>query len=116
MLRVELLDESLGQKGNIVLAVAKRRQRYRENIQPVEEIFAEFAILYGLNGIAIRRDDHPDIELKLMIAAQPPDLRHRPELAEAWAAAASASRRFRRGTRSRRGPARSNPGACPRRR
>ena len=115
--RRELLRRSARPaRGMSLGAIAQRRQRDREDVEPVVEVLAELAVGDQLLEVAVgRRDDaHVDLdrlgaadalELALLQHAQQLDLHLHRQVAAP-----------RRGTACRRRPARSAPAAAPPRR
>ncbi len=55
---------------HVVLAVAQRRQLDRDDVQPVEQIFAELALFHHLAEIDVGRRDDPDVHLDRLHAAE----------------------------------------------
>src|SRR5215470_9967744 len=80
MLEVELLDEAVRQRHDVITAVAKRRQRDHEDTQPVEEILAQRSGGQGSRRRTVRSGDDPDIHATLLAA---PDAPKRPILENA---------------------------------
>src|SRR5579864_9015674 len=70
VLAVELFEQRLRQYGQIVLALAQRRQRDGENVQPVVQIFAEFTFSDGAVQRRIRGRDHTHVQLYLALPSQ----------------------------------------------
>src|SRR5678815_1593739 len=68
--RVELGDERLDQQRQVFLPLAERRQLDGEDVQPVEEIFAQLAALHGLNRHHVGRGEHTDVNGLLVAAAK----------------------------------------------
>ena len=64
-----LMDEMPAEIGNVLQAVAQRRNFDRHDVQPIEEILAEIAFFDAALEIAIGRGDHADIHLLREAAA-----------------------------------------------
>ena len=48
---------------DIVAAVAQRRHEDRKNVEAVEQVFAEFAVLHLLQQVTVRCRDQTDVDL-----------------------------------------------------
>ena len=66
---VELGDEVLDQARQILEAIAQRRQRDREDVEPVVEILAELALGDQLLEVAVGRRDHAHVDVDGLGAA-----------------------------------------------
>src|SRR4051812_44518790 len=51
----------LREQGNVVLALSKRRKVYRDDVEAVEQVFAEEAFVDRLAGVAVRRRQHANV-------------------------------------------------------
>src|SRR5690606_21889232 len=80
VLRGELPDEVVRQQRHILDALAQRRGGKLEDIQPIEEILPQQAILHRIGGHPARRRAKPDNELHFLVAADPA---HHPILKDA---------------------------------
>ena len=70
-------------QGNVLAAIAQRRQRDRDHVDPVEEILAEPPFGDEPGEILIGGGDHPDVGLQLLEAAdaaEAPLLQHAEQL------------------------------------
>ena len=67
LLFVELLDEVLDQRRNIVHPLSQGGQPDRHDVQTVEEVLAELSVGDSLLEIAIRRGNNPHIRANLAI-------------------------------------------------
>ena len=54
MLAVELADEVLNQKRNVFGALPQGRERDRDDIQPVKEVFAKASFFNRPDRVAVR--------------------------------------------------------------
>ena len=61
----------MDQRGNVAEALPERRQRDRHDVQAIEEIGAEPALLHLLFEIAIGRGDDADVDADVRRAADP---------------------------------------------
>ena len=59
---------------DVVLALAQRRQLDRDDVQAVEEILAELALLHHLPQIDVGRGDDAHVDLDRLHAAEPHEL------------------------------------------
>ena len=69
-----LVEEVLREQRDVVLALAQRRQLDGDDVQPVEEILAEPALLHHLPQVDVGRGDDPHVDLDRLHAAQPHEL------------------------------------------
>ena len=69
----ELVHQDIRELQNVRAALAERRQRGVEQIEPVIEVFAELAGGNQLFQLPVRRGDNPHVHGNLLVAAQPPD-------------------------------------------
>jgi hypothetical protein len=77
-------EEVIRQQLDVLASLAQRRQRDREDIQPVVEILAQPAVLYQLRGVAVRGRDHTHVHGHALGAAHaedPAGLEHAQQLA-----------------------------------
>src|ERR1017187_1553539 len=58
----ELLEKAVDEKGDVLLPIAERSERQRDDVQPVEEILAKAALGDGLREIPVRRRDDADVD------------------------------------------------------
>ena len=86
-------EEVLGQEGHVVRALPKRRQAYRDQVEPVEEILAECSLGHHVGEVAVRAGDDAhvggarraraqDLVRAVLEDAQQLDLRCEVELAD----------------------------------
>jgi hypothetical protein len=66
---VQLLQEVLGEKLRIAVALAQRRQLDREYGEPIHQVFAQLAVANGLLRVAVRRRDDARPRAQLLLAA-----------------------------------------------
>ena len=59
----QVLEEMLGDRDDVVLAVAERRDADRKDVEPVEEILAETPRADELVEVAVRRGDDSHVHL-----------------------------------------------------
>ena len=59
----ELADEVLHEQGHVFLAIAQRRQRQRDHVQAVEQVFAERAVGDHLHELGVGRGEHAHVHL-----------------------------------------------------
>ncbi len=64
----------LRQHGDILRALAERRQRDRNDVQPVVEIFPKDAFRNGLLEVLVRRRNHPHINFHILRPSDAPKL------------------------------------------
>ena len=64
------LEEVRGQQRNVLAARAQRRQFKADDVQPVEEVFAEAAFAHSLLQVDVGRGDDADVDLDLLHAAE----------------------------------------------
>ncbi len=67
----KLLQEILGQKIDIVSAIAQRRQLEDDHGQPEVQVLPEFSVRHRLFEIGVGGGDHPGIDLDFLPAADP---------------------------------------------
>src|SRR5262245_46602709 len=70
----EFLCEELHQQRNVVLAVAERRQLDGEDVEPIKQVFAEFAFADGFAQIAVGGGNDANIALDRLVAADAVEL------------------------------------------
>src|SRR6185369_170489 len=114
-----LLQEEARERRDVLVALAQRRQPEANDVEAVEQVFAERAGLYALLEILVRRGDHAHVALHRVVAADAVELavgedaqearlqveRHVADLVEEERAAvgllkAAAPRRLRTGERA----------------
>ena len=71
LLRV-VIDEHLNQLRHVVGALAQRRQRNREDVQPIKQILAQLSVAHRLLDIAVGGREHAHVERYFGSAADPP--------------------------------------------
>ena len=107
------LEEMRGEQRDILLAVAQRRQVERDDVEAVEEVFAEAALFDGLLQVDVGGGDDADVDLDFVGAAEMHEaavLQHAQDLglhihahgADFVEEQRAADRRLRRGLSSRR--------------
>ena len=64
----------LDQIGNVVAPVAQRRHEDREDVEPIEQVLAELAVLDLLQKVAVGGRDQPDVDPDGRAAADRIDL------------------------------------------
>ena len=64
------LHEELGQRRDVVLAIAQRRHLHRDDVQAVEQVLAEPAFLHHLRQVAVGRRDDADVDAQRPGAAE----------------------------------------------
>ena len=69
-----LLGEVLGQGQDIARPLAQRRQLQVHDVEAVEQVLAERALLHRHREVAVGGGDDPDIDLHRLGAADPVDL------------------------------------------
>ena len=74
VLRGVLPKERVRQQWDIAPANAQRRHVELNDLEPVEQIFAEPTVLYALIQVAVRRCHDPDIDFERFVAADPLEL------------------------------------------
>ena len=62
-------EQNAADWNNIISALCQVLGRQRENIQPVEKIFTEFAISNFSQHFAVCGGNHPNINVNLTLAA-----------------------------------------------
>ncbi len=67
--RVEL-EEVLGEEGNVLAALAERWELQHDDVEAVEEVFAEAAVFDGLLEVDVGGGDDADVDLDLAGAAE----------------------------------------------
>ncbi len=67
----QLVHEMVGQKRNVLLALAQRRNVQRHHVQAVVEVFAERALLERRAQILVGGGDHAHVDVPRHVAAQP---------------------------------------------
>ena len=72
--RVELVDERLDQERQVVLALAERRQREAEHVEPVVQVLAQPSLADGHHRIDVGGGNHPHVHFLLGAAAQAAEL------------------------------------------
>src|SRR5579864_1209017 len=72
-LHIVLTDEILSQGKNVFLALPERRQHYLYHVQPVIEVETKLPLFNGVSELSIGGCDHPQIDLNVPHAAQPPE-------------------------------------------
>ena len=70
----EPAHEELGQRRDVVLAVAQRRHLDRDDVEPVEQVLAELALLHHLAQVAVGRGDDAHVHAQRAGAAEPLEL------------------------------------------
>src|SRR5690348_17543943 len=66
-----LIHKMMHQHGNVFLAIAKRRQFNGEDVEAVEKIFAEFAVVHILAQITVGCGDDAHVDTQSPDATQP---------------------------------------------
>ena len=69
-----LLGEMLGQGADVLGPLAQRGQAQIHDIQAIEQVFAERAVLDGFRQVAVGGGDDADVDLDRLGAADPVDL------------------------------------------
>ncbi len=64
------LQEVLGEQGDVLLAVAQRRKLEADDVQAVEEVFAEAAFFDGLLQVDVGGGDDAHVHLDLLGSAE----------------------------------------------
>ena len=54
--------EVVHERGNLVAPLAQRRNLQRDDVEPVEQIFAESSVLHRLFEVGVGRGDHADVD------------------------------------------------------
>ena len=70
----EAPQECLHQLGDVVRALAQRRQRDREHVQSVIEVLAELPARHHLGQVAVGGRHHPHVDADRLVAAHPFEL------------------------------------------
>ncbi len=65
--------KGVDEKRNVLAPLAQGRQVDRHDVEPVEEIVAEFALAHHRLEVLVRRGDHAHIDLDVLVAADPLD-------------------------------------------
>ena len=84
----EAVEEVLDEQRDVLAPIAQRRQRDRDDVEPVEQVLAELAVRDRLLQVAVGRGDDPDVDLDRLGAADAAEL-PRPRARAAGPAAAS---------------------------
>ena len=71
--RVVAGDEVVDEQAHVLAAVAERRDVNREDVDAIEEVFAEAPGLHLGGEIAVRRRDDADVDLHVLGVAEAPD-------------------------------------------
>ncbi len=101
-------QEVLGEQGHVLAALAQRRQRHGDHVQPIVEVLAEPPLLTSAARSRLRRGDERTSTL-LVASAEPLELALLQHAQQLGLDRRAAARRSRRGTACRRGPARTGP-------
>ena len=73
-LLAELVEEVLHEQRDVVLALAQRRQLHGDDVQAVEQVLAEPALLHHVAQVDVGRGDDAHVHLDRLDAAEPHEL------------------------------------------
>src|SRR5213594_1671934 len=67
-------EEMLGQRGNVLAAVAKGRERHLDDVETIEKVFTEASLADQRREVAVGGGDHTHVDGRGLRRAEPPDL------------------------------------------